>query len=118
MIENTWKTQDTLVDGSPFKNRLIWAHGDTTGFGFHADFTNGKQGPISTIEYRADHPIVVFRLEHRDFDKGSQRSPMPAEQVNVSVHLQEAVSGDKIFDLFAPPHQCRRILPLPWYQLG
>jgi hypothetical protein len=42
MLENTWKTQGTIVDGSAFKNRLIWAHGDTTGFGFHADFTNGE----------------------------------------------------------------------------
>jgi hypothetical protein len=42
MVENTWKTQGTIVDGSAFKNRLIWAHGDTTGFGFHADFTNGQ----------------------------------------------------------------------------
>lgn len=43
MIENTWKTQNTIVSGSAFKNRLIWANGDTTGYGFHADFTNGKQ---------------------------------------------------------------------------
>ena len=42
MLENTWKIQKTKMSGSVFNGRFIWAHGDTTGYGFHADFTSGK----------------------------------------------------------------------------
>ncbi|WWC98914.1 hypothetical protein V866_005808 [Kwoniella sp. B9012] len=40
MLEYTWQTY-AYRPGVPLRNKLIWANGDTTGFGLHADFVNG-----------------------------------------------------------------------------
>lgn len=40
MFELTWKLPPQ-ASGLPVANHLIWSNGDTTGYGAHADFTNG-----------------------------------------------------------------------------
>jgi hypothetical protein len=40
MLEAVWAPGD-YAPGSKVKGHLAWANGDTTGYGFHADFTNG-----------------------------------------------------------------------------
>lgn len=40
MMEAVWHPGD-YAPGTNLKGHLAWANGDTTGFGFHADFTNG-----------------------------------------------------------------------------
>jgi len=40
MLEFTWNPS-AWAPGIPTKGHLAWANGDTTGYGVHADFTNG-----------------------------------------------------------------------------
>ncbi|KAJ9123026.1 hypothetical protein QFC24_004065 [Naganishia onofrii] len=41
-LESTWHiSQLPQAAKKPLKGRLAWANGDTTGYGFHADFTDG-----------------------------------------------------------------------------
>ncbi|WVF66820.1 hypothetical protein IAT40_001562 [Kwoniella sp. CBS 6097] len=40
MLEYTWQTYN-LRPGVPLKDHLVWANGDTTGYGLHADFVDG-----------------------------------------------------------------------------
>ncbi|KAJ9116187.1 hypothetical protein QFC20_000867 [Naganishia adeliensis] len=41
-FESTWHMSKLpTAKGKPLKGRLAWANGDTTGYGYHADFTNG-----------------------------------------------------------------------------
>ncbi|KAL7419805.1 hypothetical protein Q5752_005721 [Cryptotrichosporon argae] len=40
MLEYTWQTQK-LRPGAKMNGNLIWANGDTTGYGMHGDFING-----------------------------------------------------------------------------
>jgi len=40
MLEVTWQTME-YAPGQSLKGHLAWANGDTTGHGFHSDFTNG-----------------------------------------------------------------------------
>ncbi|KAK8861339.1 hypothetical protein IAR55_002158 [Kwoniella newhampshirensis] len=40
MLEYVWQTYN-LRPGVPLKGNLVWANGDTTGYGLHADFVNG-----------------------------------------------------------------------------
>lgn len=45
MLELTWFVED-YADNQPPKNRMILANGDTTGFGTHADFSNGWDSDV------------------------------------------------------------------------
>ncbi|WVR04067.1 hypothetical protein IAU60_001066 [Kwoniella sp. DSM 27419] len=40
MLEYTWQTY-SYRPGVPLAGKLVWANGDTTGYGLHADFVNG-----------------------------------------------------------------------------
>ncbi|KAJ9112583.1 hypothetical protein QFC19_000602 [Naganishia cerealis] len=57
-FEWTHKVGEILPGSKPFKNRLIWAHGDTTGYGFHADMTMGKWDPRARI-LGPSHPNLL-----------------------------------------------------------
>ncbi|KAJ9123808.1 hypothetical protein QFC24_003584 [Naganishia onofrii] len=48
MFEWTFKVGEVLPASKTFKDHFIWASGDTTGYGFHVDFTMGKSGPKPT----------------------------------------------------------------------
>jgi hypothetical protein len=41
MFEWTFKVGEVLPASKTFKDHFIWASGDTTGYGFHVDFTMG-----------------------------------------------------------------------------
>ncbi|KAJ9107419.1 hypothetical protein QFC21_000870 [Naganishia friedmannii] len=48
MFEWTFKVGEVLPAGKSFKDHFIWASGDTTGYGFHADFTMGWDRDVLT----------------------------------------------------------------------
>lgn len=56
LLEVTWHLQDIPTTDSP-KNRLILANGDTTGFGTHADFSNGWDTDV--LHAALNDPVCV-----------------------------------------------------------